>query len=175
MLTQGHDKSADYWAFGILVYELLCGCTPFEGRNQQRTFEKIVQSQKHLTFPKGFDAHSKSFVRRLLHPNASLRLGALQNGGLDVREHAFFITQSIDFTKLLEQAVPMRYLPPRRDASALAGQQVEPLDVDFEITAIVDEEYLNHFGDIHLINVYGDDNDEDNGDNDSHRNGDDSS
>lgn len=64
VLTQGHDKSADYWAFGALIYELLCGHTPFESSNQQRTFEKIVHSQKHLAFPPEFDPHGKSLIRR---------------------------------------------------------------------------------------------------------------
>ena len=41
VLTQGHDKSADYWALGTLVYEMLVGGTPFESVNQKRTFEKV--------------------------------------------------------------------------------------------------------------------------------------
>jgi len=58
-------------ALGILFYELLCGHTPFEGRNQQRTFEKIVQSGKYLGFPKNFDAHAKSMVK-IIHIIANL-------------------------------------------------------------------------------------------------------
>ena len=93
VMTQGHDKSADFWSLGILLYEMLCGQTPFEGRNQQRTFEKIVQSSKFLSFPKNFDSHAKSLIRKFLHLNASLRLGALQSGFDGIKEHAFFITE----------------------------------------------------------------------------------
>ncbi len=120
MLTQGHDRSADYWAFGVLVFELLCRHTPFEGRNQQRTFEKIVHSQKHLNFPPGFDPHCKSLIRRLLHPNAALRLGALQNGFDDIRSHAFFVMQNVDFDKLLTQEVAMECRPPLQEVSRRA-------------------------------------------------------
>ena len=74
VLTQGHDKSADYWAYGVLLYEIINSRTPFESGNQQRTFEKIVHSQKHLSFPNEFNPHCKSLIRRLLHPNAALRL-----------------------------------------------------------------------------------------------------
>lgn len=111
ILTQGHDRSVDYWSYGILLYELLCGHTPFDSTNQQRTFEKIVHAQRHLVFPSDFDAHCKSLIRRLLHPNAALRLGALQNGIQDIISHAFFSLQEIDFDKLLNQEVPMPYIP----------------------------------------------------------------
>ena len=35
VLSKGHDKSADYWALGCLVYELLIGHTPFQHDSQQ--------------------------------------------------------------------------------------------------------------------------------------------
>ncbi len=111
VLTQGHDNSADLWAYGVVLYELMCGTTPFSGRNQQRTFEKIVHSQKHLQFSQLFDSHGKSLIRRLLHPNASLRIGCLQNGFKDIKDHAFFLTQGIDFAKLLAKDVLVSFIP----------------------------------------------------------------
>ena len=97
VLTQGHDKSADFWSLGILLYELICREAPFKGRNQQRTFEKIVHSQKFLHFPNGFNVHAKSLIRRLLNKNAGLRLGALQQGFDDFKRHIFFLDQKVDF------------------------------------------------------------------------------
>lgn len=94
-----------------MLYELMCGTTPFSGRNQQRTFEKIVHSQKHLQFQQIFDSHGKSLIRRLLHPNASLRIGCLQNGFKDIKDHAFFLTQNIDFNKLLNKDILVSFIP----------------------------------------------------------------
>lgn len=152
VLTQGHDKSADYWALGVVLYELLCGSTPFEGRNQQRTFEKIVNSQKFLSFPKKFEPHAKSILRRLLHPNASLRIGALQNGGNDIREHAFFTTQNIDFDKLLKQEISMSYIPMivPDNINNVPDLTINDLNITEEINAEVSNEYNNYFGDLHL-------------------------
>ena len=48
VLSRGHDKAVDYWACGILIYEMLCGTTPFEADSQQETFERIVYSQRYL-------------------------------------------------------------------------------------------------------------------------------
>lgn len=153
VLTQGHDKSADYWAFGALVYELLCGHTPFESSNQQRTFEKIVHSQKHLAFPQEFDPHAKSIIRRLLHPNAALRLGSLQNGIDDIKNHAFFAMSNIDFDGLLGGETEMPYLPPPFEMDKISSNtsKVEDLDLNFELSQPEYEDeltYNNHFADL---------------------------
>ena len=149
MLTQGHDKSIDYWAYGVLVYELLCGHTPFESSNQQRTFEKIVHSQKHLGFPPNFDPHCKSLIRRLLHPNAALRIGALQNGIDDIKNHAFFSIQNIDFEGLLNQDIEMKYIPPKFvPGVSNASSKIEPLDLEFERTVEVDDDFSSYFQDL---------------------------
>eukprot|EP00606_Chrysophyceae_sp_TOSAG23-5_P000659 GSChrysophyteH2.ASY1.ANO1.81.1 assembled CDS len=114
VLTQGHDKSADYWALGCLCYEMLKASTPFESMSQKRTFEKIVRSQKFLAFPTTFDPHMKSFIRRLMHPKAALRIGALQNGFGDIKEHAIFNTKgagTTSFDSLLNYDVEMPFVP----------------------------------------------------------------
>jgi serine/threonine protein kinase len=49
---KGHNKAVDYWALGVLLFELLCGATPFEDEQQTLIFDKIVNSKNHLHFPK---------------------------------------------------------------------------------------------------------------------------
>ncbi|KAL3516311.1 hypothetical protein ACH5RR_023213, partial [Cinchona calisaya] len=46
---EGHSSAIDWWALGILLYEMLYGRTPFRGKNRQKTFANILQ--KDLTFP----------------------------------------------------------------------------------------------------------------------------
>jgi serine/threonine protein kinase/CRP-like cAMP-binding protein len=111
ILTQGHDKGVDYWSYGIVLFELLSCRTPFAARTQRRTFEKIVHSQKFLNFPKSFNAHAKSLIRKLLHPNPGLRFGNVQDGAEAVKKHAFFEELEIDFQDLLQKQVTMPYLP----------------------------------------------------------------
>lgn len=150
VLTQGHDKSADFWTFGILLYEMLCGHTPFEGKTQQRTFEKIVHSQKFLSFPPRFDPHCKSLIRRLLHPNAGLRLGALEHGFNDIKAHAFFLVHGINMSQIANQEVAMPYIPAThseeelRDASNTHVPMIDLVEeanaINFEGDDAIDEE-----------------------------------
>jgi len=153
VLTQGHDASADFWAYGVLIYELLCGHTPFAGKNQQRTFEKIVHSQKHLTFPQKFDAHAKSLIRRLLHPNASLRIGCLQNKCNDVKEHAFFVTQNVSFVKLMTKTTPISYRP---ELIENTDKSIPTLDAHDEYNAFANPVYDEFFRDLSGINTTND-------------------
>jgi serine/threonine protein kinase/CRP-like cAMP-binding protein len=149
VLTQGHDKSVDYWAFGALIYELLCGHTPFEGSNQERIFEKIVHSQRHLAFPHDFNPHGKSLIRRLLHPNAALRIGALQNGIDDIKQHAFFAMQSLDFDGLLRQELQMPFIPPAFAPGSRRHHSLRAKDLDLELELSVGEdEFSEYFADL---------------------------
>ncbi len=142
VLTQGHDKSADYWALGVLSYEMLCGATPFESPTQKRTFEKIVDSHKFLIFPNNFDPHMKSFIRRLMHPKAALRIGTLQNGFKDIKEHAIFTAygeKSMDLDKLMNRDWPVEYIPtvkPEDASSSLSNEEKtsEQLEAEFDAT-----------------------------------------
>ena len=141
VLTHGHDRSVDYWALGTLAYELMCATTPFEAPTTERIFEKIVRSQKFLHFPNHFDTHLKSFIRRLMHPNASLRLGALQNGFEDIKGHVLFSSASTagatDFDGLMEGAVPAVFTPDIVSESSMTAEE------RFERSMKVDMESIN--------------------------------
>ncbi|KAI7725019.1 hypothetical protein M8C21_003598, partial [Ambrosia artemisiifolia] len=45
----GHSSAVDWWAFGILLYEMFYGYTPFRGKTRQRTFANVLH--KDLKFP----------------------------------------------------------------------------------------------------------------------------
>lgn len=44
-LLQGYTKAVDWWALGILIYEMVSGYPPFYSDKPCRTYEKIVAGQ----------------------------------------------------------------------------------------------------------------------------------
>jgi len=46
---KGYDKTVDWWALGIIIYELLVGVTPFFNRNKNMLLQKILQAK--VVFP----------------------------------------------------------------------------------------------------------------------------
>ncbi|XP_020598665.1 phototropin-1A [Phalaenopsis equestris] len=85
----GHSSAVDWWALGILLYEMLYGYTPFRGKTRQKTFANILQ--KDLKFPKSNSVGlpARQLMHRLLHRDPQNRLGS-REGANEVKRHVFF-------------------------------------------------------------------------------------
>ncbi|XP_057449080.1 phototropin-1-like isoform X2 [Lotus japonicus] len=85
----GHTSAVDWWALGILLYEMLYGYTPFRGKTRQRTFANILH--KDLKFPKSkqVSLSGKQLMYRLLQRDPSSRLGS-KEGANEIKRHPFF-------------------------------------------------------------------------------------
>ncbi|KAL5764207.1 hypothetical protein ACOSQ2_016801 [Xanthoceras sorbifolium] len=85
----GHTSAVDWWALGILLYEMLYGYTPFRGKTRQKTFANILH--KDLKFPGSTPAslHAKQLMYRLLHRDPKNRLGS-HEGSNEIKRHPFF-------------------------------------------------------------------------------------
>ena len=85
----GHTSAVDWWALGILLYEMFYGYTPFRGKTRQKTFANILH--KDLKFPGStpVSLHAKQLMYRLLHRDPKNRLGSCE-GVNEVKKHPFF-------------------------------------------------------------------------------------
>ncbi|OVA09952.1 PAS domain [Macleaya cordata] len=85
----GHTSAVDWWALGILLYEMLYGYTPFRGKTRQKTFANILH--KDLKFPGSIPVsfHAKQLMYRLLHRDPKNRLGS-REGANEIKQHPFF-------------------------------------------------------------------------------------
>lgn len=83
-----YGQSVDLWAFGILLYEILCGRTPFYSRNREEVYSKIETGA--LRFPRNLSQEVVSLIRGLLDRNPSTRLGLGPSGINEIKQHPFF-------------------------------------------------------------------------------------
>nr|AML79429.1 putative LOV domain-containing protein [Phyllanthus sp. BC-2016] len=85
----GHSSAIDWWALGILLYEMLYGRTPFRGKNRQKTFANILH--KDLTFPSSIPVSlaARQLINALLNRDPAYRLGS-NTGANEIKHHPFF-------------------------------------------------------------------------------------
>ncbi|KAL7143522.1 hypothetical protein ABFS83_08G196500 [Erythranthe nasuta] len=91
----GHGNGVDWWAFGVLIYELLSGTTPFKGRSKESTLRNIA-STKGVKFhaaaaeteEQGM-AEARDLIEKLLVKDPRRRLGCAR-GATDIKRHPFF-------------------------------------------------------------------------------------
>jgi len=97
------------WSFGVLVYEMLIGYTPFykSGMDQSALFKAIVKGEFHV--PSKFSPAACEIVNNLLVKDPSMRLGGLAGGESDLFSSAFF--RPIDMHKLRKRAVKPPQMP----------------------------------------------------------------
>jgi serine/threonine protein kinase len=111
IMSKGHDHAVDYWAYGVIVYELLVGHTPFyeRGSSQIDMFKRIVLVK--YSIPEFVSDAAKSMIEKLLIRQQSLRLGNLANGYVDIKDQAWFHESGIDFKKVLKRQVDAPWIP----------------------------------------------------------------
>lgn len=96
ILGQGHGSAVDWWTFGVFLYEMLYGRTPFKGDNNEKTLVNILKQP--LTFPRigvssnyAFEEMVKvqDLISKLLVKNPSKRIGSCL-GSVEIKRHEFF-------------------------------------------------------------------------------------
>lgn len=115
--SKGHDKSVDYWALGCLIYELICGRTPFAHESQRELFQNILMSRKTLKFPSRFNSNAKDLVQQLLKQEPTFRLGNTKDGVEQIMKHKWFTTFNTNFwPQLNNMELDAPYIPAIRNA-----------------------------------------------------------
>lgn len=97
ILNEGHDKAVDYWALGVLIFEMVNGMPPFFADDPMEVYEKILSAT--MTIPAHFSKNLSDLVRKLLKIYQSKRLGNGKGGCTAIQKHKWF--SSFDFEGLL--------------------------------------------------------------------------
>ncbi|KAM0996790.1 hypothetical protein ACFX2C_006750 [Malus domestica] len=86
---EGHGSAVDWWTYGIFLFELLYGKTPFKGSGNEDTLSNVVS--KSLKFPSTpiVSFYARDLIRGLLIKDPENRLGSVK-GAAEIKQHPFF-------------------------------------------------------------------------------------
>lgn len=117
--NKGYNKSVDWWSLGILIYEMLCGYTPFwDSGSPMKIYENILRGK--VKYPQYVNPDAQDLLERLITADLTKRLGNLFRGSQDVKEHPWFA--EVTWDRLLRKDIDAPYTPPVKAGAGDASQ-----------------------------------------------------
>ncbi|KAM7418852.1 hypothetical protein PAMA_016126 [Pampus argenteus] len=130
ILSKGYNKAVDWWALGVLVYEMAAGYPPFFADQPIQIYEKIVSGK--VRFPSHFSSDLKDLLRNLLQVDLTKRYGNLKNGVNDIKGHKWFSTT--DWIAIYQKKVEAPFVPKFKgpgDTSNFDDYEEEEIRISF--------------------------------------------
>ncbi|XP_065561183.1 atypical protein kinase C-like isoform X1 [Artemia franciscana] len=135
-----YSFSVDWWALGVLLFEMLAGRSPFDivGASEnpdQNTEDFLFQVilEKTIRIPRSLSLKASSILKGFLNKNPADRLGCRKESGFeDIMQHPFY--KSVDWAMLERKQVSPPYIPRTENERDLAHFPAEFTDEPVQLT-----------------------------------------
>uniref|UniRef100_A0A8C7SSU8 Protein kinase C n=1 Tax=Oncorhynchus mykiss TaxID=8022 RepID=A0A8C7SSU8_ONCMY len=113
LLGQKYGSSVDWWSFGVLLYEMLIGQSPFHGRDEEELFQSIRTDDP--CYPQWLAKDARDILIKLFVREPERRLGVKGN----IRQHSFF--KDTDWSALEKREVAPPFRPSVKSPSDVSN------------------------------------------------------
>ncbi|KAJ7982116.1 Protein kinase [Quillaja saponaria] len=120
---EGHGSAVDWWTFGIFLYELLHGTTPFKGAGNKATLFNVVGQPLRFPDTPQVSVMARDLIRGLLVKEPDKRI-AYTRGATEIKQHPFF--EGVNWA-LVRSALPP-HIPDSVDFSQYASKETASVD-----------------------------------------------
>eukprot|EP00347_Sterkiella_histriomuscorum_P024519 403330825 len=140
IVGSGHDHTLDWWALGILIYEMIIGIPPFYNKNKHQMYYLIQHAP--IRWPEkerhgiSVSEEAKDLISRLLEKDRKKRLGQ-KNDVDDVLGHPFF--KGIDLEKLIKKELPPPFIPKLQSEYDLSNFDQKYVKLDLTESVLPEE------------------------------------
>jgi len=120
----GYTRAVDWWALGVLAWELLASKTPFPAQSRAEALNWLV-AKKALqdldspmrVWPKAITDGAKEFIKAVVRYDPKCRVPMQPDGVKLLRANPWFKT--LHWQDLMEGTLPAPYVPPKLDRAEM--------------------------------------------------------
>ncbi|XP_058228704.1 protein kinase C epsilon type-like [Hemibagrus wyckioides] len=118
-----YDTSVDWWALGVIMYEMMTGYAPFHDHNEEKMFESIISAEPE--YPSNLSRNAVSILKAFLRKKPMDRLGCVVSEGKEnaIKAHPFF--SNINWSWLEQRKITPPFQPQitsKRDVNNFDGR-----------------------------------------------------
>ncbi|XP_033876935.3 RAC-gamma serine/threonine-protein kinase-like isoform X2 [Acipenser ruthenus] len=84
-----YGRAVDWWGFGIIMFEMMCGRHPFYNQDREKLFQLILMGD--IKFPSALSSDAKSLLSGLLTKDPNTRLAGGLDDAKEIMRHSFFV------------------------------------------------------------------------------------
>lgn len=136
--STGQSLALDWWTFGVMVFELMTGKTPFESAYPMQVYAKVSKGVNHVYFPNNILGTVEGLVRTLLRSEPMERLPMRPGGLMNLRTSKWF--SDFDWNGLKDLNVDSPFKPVVKSRKDLGNFFASDKDLPKEIPYIEDED-----------------------------------
>jgi len=107
LLDKRYGRAVDWWAFGVLIYQMLLQQSPFRGEDEDEIYDAILADEP--LYPIHMPRDSVSILQKLLTREPEHRLGSGPTDAQEIMSHAFF--RNINWEDIYYKRVPAPFIP----------------------------------------------------------------
>lgn len=107
LLDKKYGRAVDWWAFGVLIYQMLLQQSPFRGEDEDEIYDAILADEP--LYPIHMPRDSVSILQKLLTREPELRLGSGPTDAQEIMSHAFF--RNINWEDVYHKRIPAPFIP----------------------------------------------------------------
>ncbi|EWC46633.1 putative protein kinase C [Drechslerella stenobrocha 248] len=107
LLDKRYGRAVDWWAFGVLIYQMLLQQSPFRGEDEDEIYDAILSDEP--LYPIHMPRDSVSILQKLLTREPELRLGSGPTDAQEIMSHAFF--RNVNWDDIYFKRLPSPFLP----------------------------------------------------------------
>ncbi|KAI9140889.1 hypothetical protein BKA69DRAFT_1038888 [Paraphysoderma sedebokerense] len=154
LLEQNYGRAVDWWAFGVLIYEMLLGQSPFRGDDEDEIFASILEDE--VLYPITMSRDAVSICQRLLTRDPSKRLGGGKADSEDVKRHPFF--KDVNWQDMYDKKIAPPFVPRishAKDVSNFDEEFTRELPVLTPVNTVLDPADQAEFKDFTTYSLFG--------------------